>query len=172
MKRSLLFLAVVALIGFGISGCKKSVEPEDTSYKCNCGSFSWQGQNYPLYDASRIQWDDTLYYTREYYGTAEMRNGNQFLEPNSLNLEMSFEDITQLIFFAEVDTFDVLLQEINYNDPLNTIREFVPDQGSISITPSLPGSPEVMSFNFSMRQIVNGQLVGLPVPFSGTMVVE
>jgi len=169
MKNWLSSFALITVIALSLTSCKKEVEEEDLSYKCNCGGFSWEGVSYALNDASKIQWDDTLFYSRDYYATAELRQGNQFLEPNSLNLVMNFEDITQLVFLAEVDTFDVLLQEVNYSDPLNIIREFVPEIGTVSIVPSLPGGTETVSFNFSMKQRVNGQLVGFPVPFAGSL---
>lgn len=170
-KNSLFLFALFAIVAV-LCGCEKDTEPEDTSYKCQCGSFSWQGANFQLNDASRILWDDTLFTSREYYATAELRGGNQFLPANSLNLEMSFEDISQLTFFAEVDTFDVVLQEVNYGDPLDVVREFAPVEGSVTINPAPIGSAESVNFTFNLRQVVNGQFVGLPVPFSGTLTAE
>lgn len=172
MKNWISAFTVIVFLATSLASCKKEVTPEDLSYKCNCGGFNWQGGSFALNDASKIQWHDTLYYSRDYYATAELRGGNQFIEPNSLNLIMNFEDITQLVFLAEVDTFDVLLQEVNYNDPLNVIREFVPEIGTVSIVPSLPGGNETVSFSFSMKQVVNGQLIGFPIPFSGSLSIR
>ena len=169
MKKNHLYLFALVCIALMVIGCKKSEDPEDLSYKCECGSFTWQGNNFLLNDASRIQWDDTSFFSRQYYATAELRMGDQFQPANSLNLEMSFEDVTQLTFFAEVDTFDVMLQEVNYGDPLTVVREFAPTEGIVSISPQLSGAPESVSFAFTMRQVVNGELVGLPVSFSGSM---
>lgn len=163
---SALFLLAGAIV---FTGCKKTPDPEDTSYKCECGKFTWQGTEYQLNDASYIQWDDTLWFTRDYYATAELREGNQFLPPNSLNLQMRFEDITPLVFFADVDTFDVLLQEINYDSPINTIRNFVPIEGVVNISPALPGATETISFNLVVKELVNGTPVGFPIPFTGSM---
>jgi hypothetical protein len=172
MRRNSFYLFALLAIATVLYGCEKDSEPEDTSYKCQCGSMNWQGASFQLNDASRILWDDTLFTSREYYATAELRGGNQFLPANSLNLEMSFEDISQLTFFTEVDTFDVVLQEVNYGDPLNVLREFAPVEGTVSINPAPIGSPESVSFTFNMRQVVNGQFVGLPVPFSGSLTAE
>jgi hypothetical protein len=164
--RLVLAMAIIAILG----ACKKTEEYPNNAYQCLCGSMNWQGQNIELMDANYIQiWPDSLF-SRRYYATADLRNHPLELA-NSVNVTIEIEDITDGPFFPELGEAYVLVELVDLSAE-NSVREFAPVEGVVSVQPGLPGISEKVSYSFSLKEIINGELVGFPISISGDMSIS
>lgn len=167
MKAKYSYLLAFAVI-VTLSACKKTEEPLDNSYKCFCGSVNWLNESIELTDISYIQlWPDSLF-SRQYYATAEMRD-SRFEIAHSLNMQFTFNNITWGPFFVEQDSMAVIIEEVNYAPGANDVRQFVPIEGIANVSAGIGGSNERVSFNFTVKELINGNLVGFPLTISGEL---
>ena len=158
-------LVITALVA--LAGCKETEEYPNNAYQCLCGSMNWNGQNIELMDANYIQiWPDSLF-SRRYYATADLRNHPLELA-NSVNVTIEIENVTNGPFFPELGDAYVLVELIDFSAQ-NNVREFAPVEGVISVQPGLPGISEKVSYSFSLKEVINGDLVGFPISISGDM---
>jgi hypothetical protein len=167
MKTKYSLLLAFAAISV-LSACKKTEEPINNSYKCECGTITWLNENLQLTDISYIQiWPDSLF-SRQYYATAEMRD-SRFEVAHSVNVQLVIPNITWGPFFPEEGTVGVLIEEVNYAPLMDDVREFAPVEGVISVSPGIGGSQESVSFNLNVKEVINGNMVGFPLSVQGTL---
>lgn len=155
-----------------VAGCKKSDEFVNPVYMCNCGVMNWLGSEYPLLGAHYIVPDTANPLSRRYYISAETSLEGELLTHN-LNMRLEVDSVTKGVFYVEDDDdLEILVEEINYNDPIDTLVTYLPVDGVVSIAPALLGGTESVQFNLVLKRFYNGSLVGFEVPFSGNLSVN
>lgn len=171
MKKVAFFLFALTLLA--LTSCQKNEEYIPEPYQCQCGDYSWNGASYQLLDANYIQTDEFNDLSRRYYITADIKGENEE-RPHSVNLIIEIENVEEGIFDLDEDTFEfsAVAQEVNQNDELLPVREYVPVSGRVRVTPAFFGGTETVQFNLLMRELVNDDLVGVQFGFTGNFTVN
>jgi hypothetical protein len=134
--------------------------------------MNWQGSAYDLLGAHYIVPDTANELSRRYYVSADATLEGEHLTHN-LNMRLEVDSVIKGVFYVEDDPdLQILVEEINYNDPLDTLVTYLPVDGVVSITPALLGGPETVQYNLVLKRYYNGSLVGFEVPFSGNLTVN
>lgn len=165
------FIIVVALFGVLASGCYKGTDFINPVYSCDCGQVEFNGTEVPLKMAEIVVPDSLEPLSRSYHIVADLRTDeeiNAHVDAHDLTFHFSFEVLDDVVYYIQQD--DVLhnVQEINHGDPLMPIRNYQATEGSIVIDPAYSGGDETVEFNLTLRESVNGSLVGTPVTMRGT----
>jgi len=173
IKSTIKVLALSLLTAATFSSCEKTPDYVQPVYLCGCGDMTWKGTNAQLNDANYILSDETEDLSRRYYVTANMiAEGEE--EPHSVNLWIEIPNVEEGVFHVDDDTFEftALAHEVNQNDPILPVREFLPIEGVITVSPAFLGGTETVGFNFIMRESYDGDLVGVQFGFSGSFTVN
>lgn len=165
--------SLLAVATFAFTSCQKNEEYIPEPYQCQCGDYSWNGASYQLLDANYIQTDEFEDLSRRYYITADIKSPTEIL-PHSVNLIIEIDNVEEGIFDLDEDTFEfsALAQEINQNDDLLPIREYLPVSGRVRVTPAFFGGTETVQFNLLLREFIDGDLVGAQLGFTGSFTVN
>ena len=165
----LLFAALASSV---FPSCKKSSEFVNPVFTCDCGSLKWEGTEFEILTANYIQPDTANFLSRRYYISADVA-GPGDTETHNVNMILEVDSVDQSIFFVETATdLVVRVENVDYNDPISSLRIFEPVQGQVVIHPAILGGTETVTFNFVLKENYNGSLVGFPVNFSGTFSVK
>jgi hypothetical protein len=170
MKKWLFVLAAVMLMV--AQGCQKNEEYTPEPYSCDCGSVRWGNVSYPLLDANYILVDTNEFFTRRYYITANTSAENSAVK-ESVSLIFEFPSVTFPIFnyLPEDPEFACKVFVRNDADSFFELREFVPVAGEVLIDPALAGGSEKVVFDLSVREIIDGDTIGLPQTVKGNFTV-
>jgi hypothetical protein len=173
MKKYLFFTLLCGVMIF--FGCKKTPDYVPEPYACECGAVTWFGTEYQVLDANYIHtggFDSRRYYITskvelpEELGTHTM---NTWIEIPDVSVSLSHQidpDIDLFEFTAQVDEFNV-------NDPLDTLRRYVPVEGVITINPpALFGGPETVQFLLILNELSNGVPSGPNIQYKGNFTVN
>jgi hypothetical protein len=176
-KRTLLFGGIfsASLSMLTLSGCQKNPEFVNPVYACGCGALNWSGVEYPLLDANYILTDELEETSRRYYVTSDVKvegeNG-----AHSVNVIIEVNDVVESVFYVGDDDedaiLDVVIHEINENDPILPLRTYVPVDGVVQIVPAILGGTETASFNLIVRELYDGDLVGFEKSLTGNLSVQ
>ena len=151
-----------------LSGCQKNPEFVNPVYACGCGALNWTGVEYPLLDANYIVPDSLEETSRRYYITSDVA-------VEGVNVIIEVNDALESVFYVGDDDEDailnVLIHEINDNDPILPLRTFVPIDGVVQIVPAILGGTETVSFNLVVRELYDGDLVGFEKSLTGNLSV-
>lgn len=171
MKKVYFFLLVA--LGFSFSSCQKNEDYVPEPYACDCGGYAWNGGSYQLLSANYIQLLEDNDLSRRYYITANIASPTD-AQPHNVNLEILIEDVTESIFDLDEDVveFAAIAQEVNFNDELLPLREYVPISGRVRVYPAFFGGPERVEFNMVLRESVDGDIVGPQFGFTGDFTVN
>lgn len=175
MKKSIYFFSG-ALLVLIFSACQKTPDYVPVPYACNCGAVNWLTGNIALLDANYILTDSTEEESRRYYIT-----GNALLEgemgTHGLNTIIEIPDIDGggNFYIDEEDgefEFAALIEEFNTNDPLDSLREYVPIEGVVQVIAApISGGTETVNFQMVLRELEDGELVGADINYSGSFSV-
>lgn len=179
-KNLLILLTLCALL---ITSCKDEVDPEDISYKCECGSVSWNGSSYLLTDAHWVttgtEIDEIgleIITAKDYYTTAKVELEGE-IEPHHLNMKLSIPDISEGVMmnlggtrFYDIDSTNVTfnLEEVNFNS-LSTVDDFLVVAGAFELTQGLGSEIDDISFTLEIVRAVDGSPAGFPFLYSGSL---
>lgn len=149
---------------------------EDTTYKCECGSIIWDGVEYPLVAAHYIIPNPENFESRIYYVSAEVsneygekvRNINFRMAVDTVSFGGGFIDITD----PEIGSIDHLMEDVDFDNPLAPVRSYMATLGQYEIDPALFGGMETVNWTFTVREIINGNMVGFPKELKGNLIVN
>jgi hypothetical protein len=169
-------LLFITLLGF--YGCKKSSDYVPIPYACTCGSLNWQGKPVVLMDVNYILVDSTLATSRRYYMTANVKDLTEpgihtlsaWIEVPDVSLGPNFEVDLEPDSGEPVEEFNAWIDELNVNDPIDSLRSFVPVNGVLQIGPApVSGGTERVNFIFTLNEVdQDGDLIDIPVQLSGS----
>lgn len=165
MKRYYFVLAVLVVV-MTIASCKKSDDFVNPVFMCECGSLSWEGEVYPLLMAEYVLLDSNQF-SRKYFLTADVRSEDEVLAHN-LNFSLTIDSISGSMLFVPDESLSNMLQVPNLNDNLSPLRNYTGVNGVINVNSQIFSGSESISFDLEMKEIVNGDTVGLVTPFSGS----
>jgi hypothetical protein len=166
-----IFLSCAAIVA--ISSCKKSPDYVPVPFACACGTFEWQGANYDLLGANYILSDSLEPESRRYYITANV----------ALEGEVQTHELSAWIQIDSLDgggqfrinpqtgdnEFTAWVDEFNLNDPLDTLRQYVPVNAVVAVTEApLSGGTESVSFQMTLNEVIDGAVVPGDVNCTGT----
>jgi|GEM_PF-6801543 len=151
---------------------------EDATYKCECGSITWEGVEYQLVSANYVIPDPEDYATRIYYVSAEVSN-DYGKEVRSVNFRFAVDNIYDVATFGgfidisnvDIGTIDHLMEDVNFDNAIAPVRRYMATLGTYSVSPGVLGGIETASWSFTIREIVNGNMVGFPKEFKGDLEV-
>lgn len=173
IKSTLKVLALSLMTAATFSSCQKTPDYVQPVYLCECGDVTWKGTNVQLNDANYILSDSLEALSRRYYVTANyIAEGEE--KPHSVNLWIEIPSVEEGVFNLDDNTFEftALAHEVNQNDPILSVREFLPIEGVVTVSPAFLGGTETVGFNFIMRESYDGDLVGVQFGFSGSFTVN
>lgn len=162
MRKSVIF-SLLVICAIAISSCKKSPEYTPTPFACACGNLSWQDQPYELLGANYILADSTEPESRRYYVTADVSiEGETQAHGLSIWIEIpSLNGGGQFDINATLNEFEAWVDEYNLNDPIDTLRQFVPVNAVVQVSEAgLSGGTETVSFLLTLNELNNG----VPIP--------
>ncbi len=175
MKKTKYFLAALAIV-CTFSACKKTPDYLPVPYVCLCGAVTWFGTSFNLLDANYVLADSSITESRRYYVTADAQIVGEY-DTHGLNTIIQISDIDGggNFYINEGDTinqFASLIEEFNVNDPLDSLRQYVPVEGTVHITAApISGGNETVNFQMVLRELDNGNLVGSNINYSGSFIV-
>ena len=164
-------IIIIVVAAITLFGCKKSEDFVNPVFMCECGSVNWNGTEYPLLMAEYVNPIDTNLLSRRYYVTADVTLEGE-LEAHNFNMTIELDTVTQQVFLLPGDDVQIFAEEVNFNDPIQTVRTFQADGGVIQVAAAVLGGTESVNFNFTMQQTFDGIPFGVPIPVSGSMIVE
>jgi hypothetical protein len=172
MKRFFTPFAAVTSLIFLISttGCYNSPEFINPIYNCECGSIQFDGGVHALKMAEAVVPDSTNQLSRNYHIVADLRTPEEVdahVDAHDLTFTMLFGNLDDVVYYIPQDSVYHFIQEINHGDDIFPVRDYVCTDGFIEINPALAGGTETVKFDVSVREEVNGSLVGFPLSFSG-----
>lgn len=170
-QRAFYTLGMVFLMGAVIVGCYKSDDFINPVYNCNCGTVNYLGSEIPLKMAEIVVPDSTEVLSRSYHIVADLRTAeevNAHAAAHDLTFHFSFPILDDVVYYVQQDDIQHLVQIINHGDETEPIRNYQATDGNIVINPGAAGEEETVEFNLTIRQEVDGDLVGLPIAFSGS----
>ncbi|MEN9639489.1 MAG: hypothetical protein RLZZ262_1357 [Bacteroidota bacterium] len=163
-------------------GCKKSVDYVPEPYMCNCGTAKWQGKTVQLLDVNYILVDSTVSTSRRYYLTANVKDETEigvhtlsaWIEVPDVSLGPNFEVDLEPDSGEPQTEFKAWIDELNVNDPIDSLRSFVPVNGVLQIGAApATGGTERVNFIFTMNEVDDdGDLIDIPVLMSGSFAVS
>jgi hypothetical protein len=171
------FIIAAAALCMTLSACKKTADYVPIPYTCVCGDLSWQGVSYPLLDANYILSDSVEWESRRYYITADVALEGE-TQTHSINTWIEIPDLDgggtfQINQAQELNELTAWVDEFNLNDPIDSLRHYVPVQAVVKVTEApLVGGTETVSFVIILNEYVDGNLVDIPVNYSGGFTVE
>ena len=96
-------------------------------------------------------------------------------KPHSINVMIEVNDALESVFYVGDDekgvVLDILIHEINENDPILPLRTFLATDGVVQIIPAILGGTETASFNLIVKELYNGSLVGFEKALIGNLSV-
>ena len=171
------FLILVALAA-SFGGCKKSEDYVPMPYACNCGTLKWQGATAQLMDVNYILADSTVSTSRRYYVTANVKDATEtgvhslsaWIEVPDVSMGPNFEVDLEPDSGEPVTEFSAWIDELNVNDPIDSLRSFIPVNGVLQIGPApATGGTERVNFIFTMNEVdEDGDLIDIPVVLNGS----
>jgi hypothetical protein len=173
MKKYLFFTVLFGVMVF--IGCKKSPDYVPEPYACKCGSLTWFGTEYQVLDANYIH--PSGFDSRRYYITTKVDLPEE-MGTHTMNTWIEIPDVTTSITHQinPNDTlfeFTALVDEFNVNDPLDTLRKYIPVQGVITINPpAIFGGPETVQFLLILNELSNGIPGGANIQYKGSFTVN
>lgn len=182
LKSTVLISVLCMLLMFS---CKEETTFEDLTYKCECGTNTWNGVTYELTDAHWVTINteiDTLGIERivgkEYYTTAKVELEGE-AEPHHINMRLAIDSLNQGIqqvlggptFFGlaneNVTTVSFDIQDVNFNS-LSQVDDHLVIAGGIELVEGPNGVDEV-SFVLEIVGFLEGEgTFGSSFPFSGS----
>jgi hypothetical protein len=173
-KRFLICLAFSAV--FVITACRKTPDYVAVPYDCACGSLTWQGEEYPLLGTTYILTDSTNAKSRRYYITADVTLDGE-VEAHGLSAWIELPDIGNGGNFSidaqsgEAD-FQAWVDEFNPNDPTDTLRQYIPVNAVVQISPApVSGGVESVNFQLTLNQLEEGEPLPGDMNCSGNFTV-
>lgn len=163
-------MLVLAVIGVMAFGCAKNPDFVNPVFQCDCGTFTFDGVDYPLQMAEYVPANDTTDVGRRYFLTADIREGSESL-PHNLSMQLEIDSVTTPIHYIPADGLFNLVEEVNENDNLLPYRTYVVTNGVINVTPAIFGGEETVSMECIIRETVAGDTVGFDIPFNSTFTV-
>jgi hypothetical protein len=160
------------------ASCKKSEDYVPLPYICECGSVKWQGKTLQLLDVNYILVDSLVSTSRRYYVTANVKDETE-AGVHTLSAWIEVPDVSQGPNF-EVDLepdqgqpvteFSAWIDELNVNDPIDSLRSYIPVNGVLQIGPApASGGLERVNFVFTMNEVdEDGDLIDIPVLLNGS----
>ena len=174
MKKILPLLLIGLMATF--SACYDADDFINPVYNCECGTMTYNGAQLPLKMAEAIVPDSANPLSRRYHLVADLRSEGEIEEhaaARDLTVFLEIDTLDQNVYYIPADGLPNLIQEIDRSDTLfGGVRDFVVTNGVVQITPAYFGGPEPVTFQFEMREVIDGELVGFVVPLSGTFTVE
>lgn len=171
--RNLLFFACVAL---ALWSCKKTPDYVPAPYLCQCGSLTWQGEQYELLGTTYILTDSTNSESRRYYITADVSlEGEQ--ATHGLSAWIEIPDIDgggefNIDAQSGVNQFSAWVDEFNPNDPTDTLRQYVPVNAVVQVGAApASGGIETVNFLLTLNQLEDGEPVPGDINCSGNFTV-
>jgi hypothetical protein len=170
------FTLFVIVLSAAIASCRKTPDYLPVPYACGCGGVTWQGAGLALLDANYILVDSTVEDSRRYYITADVIVEGEF-GTHGLNTTIEIPDIDgggTFYIDAEDNEFEfaALIEEFNVNDPLDSLRQFVPIEGLVQvISAPITGGTETISFQMVLNELEDGEPVGNDINYSGSFTV-
>lgn len=168
MKTGFPLLLIMMLF---LAGCAKNEDFVNPEYMCECGTITWQGEEYPLLMAEYTQPDDDNILSRRYFLTADIRLEGE-TEAHNLNIQLGTDSVDQVVQFIPEDEVFNYFEEVNQNDELLPVRTYTCTNGVVNFSPAFLGGTESVSFEMVLRETVNGQPVGFDISFKGNFSVE
>lgn len=174
LVRSMFFFCAAAL---SLLACKKTPDYVPSPYTCQCGSLTWQGEEYDLLGTSYILSDSTNSASRRYYITSDV----------SLEGESSTHGLSAWIEIPDIDgggeftidaqsgvnEFQAWVDEFNPNDPTDTLRQYVPVNAVVQVAAApAAGGTETVSFLFTLNQLEEGEPVPGDINLAATFTVN
>ncbi|MFK7757731.1 MAG: hypothetical protein AB8B53_12445 [Flavobacteriales bacterium] len=185
LKPTVLFSVLCMLLMFS---CKEETPFETITYKCECGSNTWNGESYELTDAHWITVNtevDSLGIERiigkEYYTTAKVELEDE-LEPHHINMRLRIDSLNQGVqafvngpFFyssenEEVTTVSYDIQDVNFNN-LSVVDEHAVIAGAFDLVEGSGGVDEI-NFQLEIVRLFEGSAAGLPFIYSGSILAS
>lgn len=166
-------ITAVVLLSFLYVGCKKTPDYVSLPYVCACGGLTWQGVGYELLDANVVQTDDTEPYSRRYYITAKVQLEGE-LQPHGLGAWIQIPTVEDGDYYyinqqQNLTEYVARVHEFNLNDPTDTLRTFIPLEGTVLINEAgITGGNESGSFQMILKELEDNVPVGFPLEFSGS----
>lgn len=174
MKKILPLLVLSLAIAF--VGCYDANDFVNPVYNCECGTMTYNGTELPLKMAEAIVPDSANPLSRRYHLVADLRSDAEIEEhaaARDLTVFLEVDTLDQNVFYIPADGLPNLIQEIDRSDSLfGGVRDFVVTNGVVQVTPAYFGGPEPVTFQFEMREVLDGELVGFAVPLSGTFTAD
>lgn len=174
MKKILPLLLIGLVVTF--SACYEADEFVNPVFNCECGSMTYNGTELPLKMAEAIVPDSLNPLSRRYHLVADLRSEVEVKEhapARDLTVFLQVDTLDQNVFYIPADGIPNLIQEIDRSDTLfGGARDFVVTNGVLQVTPAYLGGAEPVNFQFEMREVIDGELVGFVVPLSGTFTVD
>ena len=173
-KPEITFLAILLITA--LASCRKTPDYVPVPYACGCGGVTWQCLGLALLDAIYLLTDSTEADSRRYYITADVNIEGEF-GTHGLNTIIEIPDIDGggTFYIDEEDNefeFAALIEEFNVNDPLDSLREFIPIEGLVQVIPApITGGTETVSFQMVLNEIEDGVPVGNDINYSGSFTV-
>lgn len=165
------FLAMASILS-----CKKTPDYVPSPYACQCGSLTWQGEEYNLLGTTYILTDSTNAKSRRYHITADVSlEGEE--ATHGLSAWFSVNDIGNGGEFSidaqtGVNQFQAWVDEFNPNDPTDTLRQYIPVNAVIQVGAApVSGGTENVSFLLTLNQLEDGEPVPGDINCSGTFTV-
>lgn len=169
-------ISAVFVLAIIIAGCKKTPDYVSLPYVCGCGGLTWQGVGYELLDANVVRTDDTEPFSRRYYITAKVKLEGE-TQPHGLGAWIEIPTVEDGDYYyinqqQNLSQYIARVHEFNLNDPTDTLRTFIPLEGTVLINEAgLTGGNESGSFQMILKQLENNVPVGFPLEFSGSFTV-
>lgn len=175
--KSLSAITVSVFFVLLFSGCKKTPDYVSVPYTCACGGLTWQGVGYELLDANVVRHDPEEPYSRRYYITAKVQLEGE-AEPHGLGVWIEIPSVEDGDYYyinqqQGLTEYVARIHEFNLNDPIDTLRTFIPLEGTVLINESpLNEGTETGSFQMILKELQNNVPVGFPKEFSGSFRVN
>lgn len=176
LMRIVRFVLIAVLACAFIVACKKTPDYVPSPYACQCGSLTWQGEEYNLLGTTYILTDSTNAKSRRYHITADVSlEGEE--ATHGLSAWFSVNDIGNGGEFSidaqtGVNQFQAWVDEFNPNDPTDTLRQYIPVNAVIQVGAApVSGGTENVSFLLTLNQLEDGEPVPGDINCSGTFTV-
>jgi hypothetical protein len=173
--KKIYFLSIVIISSLALASCRKSPDYVAEPYFCDCGKFKWQNVEYDLLGVNYILSDSTEFESRRYYITADVALEGE-AQTHGLSAWIEIPDLDgggQFVINPTGDQeFVALVDEFNLNDPIDTLRQYVPVNAVVQVSQApLSGGDEKVQFQMTLNQMVDGVLIPGDINCSGTFTV-
>lgn len=167
MKKLIAFFAFCAAVA-AVTSCKKTPDYVADPYKCKCGNLTWQDASYDLLGTSYILSDSLQLDSRRYYFTANVAIEGE-TQTHGLSVWIQIDSLLGGGLFRinpqlELNELIAHVDEFNLNDPIDTLRRYVPVNAAVSVAQApASGGIETVNFQLTLNQVING------IPVSGNV---